>query len=396
MKRFVAIGLSILILLPLMACSSSSQEDRSTISQSVTEGSDTDASTEELTEETEEDIFKAALLLNGYLGDKSFFDSAKDGLDKLKEELGDSFAYTVEEMGETPEDAAQWEETLMEYSQREDYDVIICGSSQMAESLAKVAAQYPDQKYIYFDETFDYDTYADCENVYNVMFKQNEVAFLVGSVAAIMTGSSSYNKVDSKNALLGFVGGQEGEVINDFLVGYLEGAQYINPDIKVFINYVGDYSDTDKAQELAEAQYEEGVDIIFNVAGSAGLGTIEAAVQKDRYVVGVDSDQAALLPKYAEYIPTSALKNVGNAIYRAIKLDLDDALTYGETETLGFSEGGVELAVGENYESLITEADIETLKEIEEKVISGDIKVDSAYDMSEEELEEMMESVQVQ
>ena len=74
-----------------------------------------------------------------------------------------------------------------------------------------------------------------------------------------------------------------------------------------------------------------------------------------KYAFGVDSDQAALLPDYADYIPTSALKNVGNALIRAIKKDIMDELEFGTLEYLGFAEGGVELVEDAHYEEMVPE-----------------------------------------
>ena len=135
----------------------------------------------------EDEPYKAALLLNGTLGDKSFYDSANEGLTKLQEELGeDKFTFKVEQMGATSADEAKWEPTLYDYCDDGSYDVIICGTYQMLAALTNAANDYPDQKFIYFDEMFDFSAGGE-ENVYNVMYKQNEVSYLVGAAAAMMT-----------------------------------------------------------------------------------------------------------------------------------------------------------------------------------------------------------------
>lgn len=94
----------------------------------------------------------------------------------------------------------------------------------------------------------------------------------------------------------------------------------------------------------------------------------------------MDSDQAALLPQYADRIPTSALKNVGNSLYRAIKLDLEGQLTYGTTEVLGFAEGGVELVKDAHYEEMLPENIRTKLDELEKDIIDGKIIVDTAIE----------------
>ena len=287
--------------------------------------------------------YKAALLLNGTLGDKSFYDSANAGLTALQEELGeDKFEFKVEQMGATSADEAKWEPTLYDYCDDGSYDVIICGTFQMLEALTNAANDYPDQKFIYFDEMFDYGAGGE-ENVYNVMYKQNEVSYLVGAMAAMMTTDETLDKVDPSNKVIGFLGGMENSVIKDFLVGYIQGAKDIEEEIQVALAYVGNFYDSAAGKDMALTQYQNGADVGFNVAGSAGLGQIEAAVDAKRFAFGVDSDQAALLPDYAANIPTSAVKNVGKSLERAIKMDMEGELPYGTLEYLGFAEEGVEL-----------------------------------------------------
>ncbi len=346
----------------------------------------------------EDEPYKAALLLNGTLGDKSFYDSANEGLTKLQEELGeDKFTFKVEQMGATSADEAKWEPTLYDYCDDGSYDVIICGTYQMLAALTNAANDYPDQKFIYFDEMFDFSAGGE-ENVYNVMYKQNEVSYLVGAAAAMMTTDETLDKVDPSNKIIGFLGGMENSVIKDFLVGYIQGAKDIEPEIQVALAYVGNFYDSAAGKDMALTQYKNGADVGFNVAGSAGLGQIEAAVDSDRYAFGVDSDQAALLPDYAANIPTSAIKNVGNSLIRAIKMDMEDELAYGTLEYLGFAEGGVELVEDAHYEEVVPEEIRTKVAELKEQITSGEITVPTALGdnaMSEEEIQELIDSVKV-
>jgi basic membrane protein A len=346
----------------------------------------------------EDEPYKAALLLNGTLGDKSFYDSANEGLTKLQEELGeDKFTFKVEQMGATSADEAKWEPTLYDYCDDGSYDVIICGTYQMLAALTNAANDYPDQKFIYFDEMFDFSAGGE-ENVYNVMYKQNEVSYLVGAAAAMMTTDETLEKVDASNKIIGFLGGMENSVIKDFLVGYIQGAKDIEPEIQVALAYVGNFYDSAAGKDMALTQYKNGADVGFNVAGSAGLGQIEAAVDSDRYAFGVDSDQAALLPDYAANIPTSAIKNVGNSLIRAIKMDMEDELAYGTLEYLGFAEGGVELVEDAHYEEVVPEEIRTKVAELKEQITGGEITVPTALGdnaMSEEEIQELIDSVKV-
>lgn len=380
MKKVLALLLAMTMVFSLTACGSKSDSGNAgSTGSGDAQGSESSGGGE--TAAPSGDTYKVALLLNGTLGDKSFYDSANAGLTRLKEELGaDVFDFKVEQMGGADADQPKWEPTLLDYCDSGEWDVIIMGTWQMADPLAKAAAEYPDQKFMFFDEQFDFAANGDPQNIYNILYKQNEVSYLVGAAAAMMTTDASFEGVDPSNKKIGFLGGMDNAVINDFLKGYQQGAHDIDPDVEVVVAWVGDFVNSAKGKELALAQYQNGVDVGYNVAGNAGLGQIEAAGDSGRYAFGVDSDQAALLPDYADRIPTSALKNVGNSLYRAIKMDLEGKLTYGTTEVLGFAEGGVELVKNAHYEEMLPENIRTKLDQLEKDIIDGKIVVDSAIE----------------
>lgn len=378
MKKIVSLLLVAVMIFSLTACAQEpAKTPEQTPEQTPTEGKP----------------YKAALLLNGTLGDKSFFDSANSGLEQLKAELGDKFEFKVEQMGATPADETKWEPTLMEYCESGDYDVIVVGTWQMIEALQNASEQFPDQKFIFFDETYNFEEHPN-NNVYNTLYKQNEVSFLVGAAAAMMTTNDKLPNVDPSNKVIGFLGGAENPVINDFLVGYIQGAKTIDPDIKVQIGYVGNFYDSAAGKEIALTQYQSGgADVGYNVAGSAGLGQIEAAVDANKYAFGVDSDQAALLPDKAQVIPTSALKNVGTSIYQAIKLHMEGKLEFGKSESYGFSEGGVALVKDAHYEEMLPEEIRTKVDDLEQQIIDGKIVVDTALGMTTEQVQAIKDSV---
>ena len=105
------------------------------------------------------------------------------------------------------------------------------------------------------------------------------------------------------------------------------------------------------------AQYDQGADIAYNVAGETGLGLLDAAKEKKRYAIGVDSDQWLLFkdsdPDKASYIVVSMLKNVGFSLYRAIKGTQDGTIKYGAAEALGIKEGGIGISDNENFQKVI-------------------------------------------
>jgi basic membrane protein A and related proteins len=316
---------------------------------------------------------RVVLYVNGTLGDKSFFDSANAGLQKAAKELG-VFTKVVE----GGYDSARWEPDIMQLSEG-DWDIIIAGTWQLQEILEKLAPKNPKKKYITYDTSVDYSK-PGLGNVYSILYKQNEGSFLVGALAAIVTKSKM--PLANPQKVVGFLGGMDIPVINDFKVGYEQGVKYIDKDVKVLVSYVGNFSDSAKGKELMMAQYDQGADIGFNVAGQAGLGLLDAAYDKKRYAIGVDSDQYLLLkdsdPEKASYIATSMLKNVGASLYRAIKGTIDGSIRYGAAEALGIKEGAIAVAENENYTKLISAAVRNQIKDIEKKIVAGKITVDTA------------------
>jgi basic membrane protein A len=177
-----------------------------------------------------------ALMINGNLGDKSFHDSANNGMNLIRDKLG-----CKTRVVETGYDDSKWEPALRDLCD-EKYDIIVCGTWQMQELVSKVAADYPEQKMIIYDTSVDYanDTAGKFKNIYSMEYKQNEGSYLAGALAAKMSGTG----------VIGFVGGMDNTVIRDFLIGYIQGAKDANPAIKVIPSYIGNFSVRQRQKSL--------------------------------------------------------------------------------------------------------------------------------------------------
>ena len=325
---------------------------------------------------------KAILVINGNLGDLGFFDSANRGMERLKNELGMDVKVV-----ETGDDEAKWEPALADAAD-EPVDYVIAVSPSMVEPMQKLAPDYPEKKFILIDNVVDFQA-ADLSNVYCATFKQNEGSFLAGAAAGLSV---------EEGGTIGFIGGMDIPPINDFLVGYIEGAQSVNSGVKVISTYTGDYYDPAKGKEHAIVQFNQGVGVVFAAAGPAGLGSIEAATEQDKKIIGVDSDQSTAYEnkgdkKTAEHIVTSMVKNVGDTIFRAIDKDLKGELKWGAAESLGIAEEGVGLAKNDIYNAAFTDEQKAKIEEIQKEVVDGKIKVSSAIGMSTEELDKIRNSV---
>ena len=362
MKKFLALALALTMSLSLVACGK----------KDTPAGSGSNAGS---TSTTEKKVYNVAYVVNGNLGDKSFFDSAEAGLQTLKAD-GRITLRTIE-LGGTAEDQPKWLDTLYEVSESKEYDVIICGTYQMPDYLKEVATKYPEQKYVIFDD----NTYAgQNSNVLNITYKQNDLGFIVGVFAANMTVDTNVANMNS-DAVLGFVGGIDSPVINDFLLGYIEGAQYANPDIKIDTRYTGNYIDTAIAKEYALSMIDDNkCDIIWGVAGNSGNGAAEAALETGKaWFIGVDSDQELTFsPDLAALTLTSGLKNIGNSLIWVFD-QLDAGKEYWGTEiSLGVAEGGVGVVTDKNYDKYAS-ADVKAAVDAAiAGILDGSIVVDSA------------------
>jgi basic membrane protein A len=317
-------------------------------------------------------------VVNGTLGDRSFFDSAQEGLERAAAEFG--FSLKVIELGE---DQARWEPGIDDaMADTDSYDILVLGGSLVVDYLMARADQYPDKKFIFHDEPIDF-TKCKCANVYNVIYAQNEGAYLAGVYAAAMMKEKALPNLSGKNTI-GVVGGLDIPVINDFIVGYAQGAKSVIPEMTVLTQYIGGerpFFDVAKGLEIALAMYDQGADFTFSVAGGSGLGMIQAAQRRGKYFIGVDSDQWLLTkdrdPEAAAVILTSMIKNVGGVLYRAIALALEDELPFGETEIVGIAEGAVGLAKNEYYERITPESVKAIIAQAEEDVMMCRVVVET-------------------
>ena len=372
----------------LFGCASESKTETTAAAGETTAAAETTA--EAAKAETNGEKLKVKLLVTGSFGDKAFNDSAQAGMEKLEAELGDKVEVNMVEMGS---DKTKFEGSMLDACES-DADLIITGLWDMKEITEKVAQEFPEKKFIIFDTDVDY-TIGDLSNVYSMSYKQNEGAFLAGVLAASVTSSDM--EFANEDAVIGFVGAKDtAAVINDSAVGYIEGAQFVNPDIKVLVSYVGSYVDSATAKELALTQYSSGADCVFVAAGPASVGVIEAGAESQKYVIGVDSDQALAYEgkDEANYIISSAIKGVGDSLFSSIERAQAGELPYGEHETLGLAEGAVGLADNEIYNTVVPE-DVRTAVDgAKEKLLAGEVTVDTAYGMDEETLKGIINGAQ--
>lgn len=315
------------------------------------------------------------LLINGTLGDKSFFDSAEAGMNLIKEKYPEITTKTIE-MGT---DETKYNAIIEENVSSKSYDIIVVGTWQLKDKVQKISEKYPEQNFILFDDNAN-DGEKKYDNIYSILYKQNEGGFLAGALAGLVENGEGYDFA-KKTKNIGLIGGMDNKIVKDFLLGFEDGAKYIDKDIKVLTSYVGNFTDAIKAKDLANILYKEkGVDIIFNAASIAGLGIIDSAAETEHYVIGVDSDQAALLgEEKAKYILTSILKRVDTSLLRAIDKYKAGEKIFGTTEFLGIKDDAIGIADNEFYKNTVSESDRAKINEIIEELKADKITIRSEF-----------------
>jgi basic membrane protein A len=298
-------------------------------------------------------------VVNGPLGDQGFFDDAARGMKKIEAE--GSKIQIIQSDANNP---AQWKSNLESVSTGK-WDIVITGTTQMHDILNQDAPKYPKQHYIIYDDVVKQP------NVASIIYKQNEGSFVAGVLAGLVTTNKDKFPMATGSKTVGLVGGMDIPVINDFVVGFKKGVESVDPSIQVKVSYVGNFTDSNKGFDQAKLMYSQGADVVFQVAGGAGIGVLKAAAAAKRYAIGVDSNQNAIQPGF---VLASMLKNIGVSLQQAVDDAAAGKLKYGETTAYGLANKGVGL-VFENNNDIVPKDIQDKVDEYSQKVADGSIKV---------------------
>jgi basic membrane protein A len=301
--------------------------------------------------------WRVAYVMSDYLGDKGFNDSAASGFKRA-----DKLGVRAKLLQASPTDPEQWRQNLEAVSNAGTYKIIFTGPG-MHDNLAAVAPQHPQQKYVYFDDQLR------LPNVLSIKYAQNEGSFLAGALAAIVATDKADFPRSTGDGKVALVAGQDIPVIEDFIVGFRQGVASVDPNAHVDISFIGNFSDAQKGYDLTKTVLSSGAEIVYNVAGPAGLGILRAADDAGKYAIGVDSDQNDLHP---DIVVASMLKQVGHSIYDSIVAARNGTAPFGTLEVYGLKNGGVALVYNEKLVPASVRARIDAVKQ---KVLSGQIKV---------------------
>jgi basic membrane protein A len=301
--------------------------------------------------------FRVGLVLDrGGKDDKSFNASAYQGATEARKKLGIYLKYVE------PTDDNEFEPMLRAFAEK-DFDLIIGIGFVQKEMIQKVAAKFPQKHFVIVDAQ------VDAPNVRSLMFQEHEGSYIVGAIAAMT----------SQTGKVGFVGGMDVPLIRRFELGYEAGAKKINPKITVIANYVGVTSEAwnnpPKGKELALAQYDGGADVIFTPAGASGFGVFDAAEERKKFAIGVDSNEDWVKPGF---VLTSMLKRVDLAVFSAIQ-DAQGGKFAAGLQRFGLADKGVDYSVDQYNEKILTDSVRQRADALKADIIAGKIVVPDYY-----------------
>ena len=393
--RFLGFALACSMIGSLMACGNGNksnepeqkqeQEANTDNNEENTQGTEGAEDKEEISTDSNGEKLKMVVCI-GWINDLSFFQSTYDGSQRVLAEMGDKYDVEVVEMGTDP---SVWPDAFYDAADN-GADIIVTVGYQNKEAFESIPLEYPDIKFIIFDQDIDFSING-LDNVLSVVFDSNEAGFLSGAAAAYYTASDKGN-ADKK---IGFVGAYDSATINNFLVGYAEGAHYIDPEIEVATAYIGGFSDTAKAKDLANAQITGGADVIFQVAGGAGNGVFEAVKESGNAVaIGVDADQFVTLAGTGleGSIMTSCLKRVDSALFKICEDYVKDSssVPFGQNIVYGLGQDAVGIVYNDNLTAIIGEENVKKLEDLQSQIANGEIKVSSATDLTTDQIKEVV------
>ena len=255
----------------------------------------------------------------GKINDKSFNQSAWEGVQQAQAELGATVQYI-----ETA-DAKDYDKNIATFAD-EGYDAIVTVGFGMGEATVKAAGLYPDIKFIGVDQFQAEET----PNVAGLNFPEDNAGFLVGALAAMMSKSNKIGAVCGTDVV---------PPVWRFGEGYKAGAAYadgiMGTTTEVFVVYHSDvgfdktFTDPEWGAQTAQSMMDQGADAIFGCGGITGNGAITAAAQAGAYAIGVDTDQYLTLPEAAPRMLSSAMKLITPGVFDLIKTVQDGTFVGG-------------------------------------------------------------------
>ncbi len=249
----------------------------------------------------------------------------------------------------------------------ESFDLVIGSGFSYGAPFIEIHEEYPNQEFIAIDNSFDLP---GDSNLTGLQLTVYDAAFIAGAMAVERFQGQP----------LGAVGGVDLEFMHrDFFDGFFAGISYMDEILgtrtDVSFEFVGSFGDYQRGYEIADAMYADGVQCIYQAAGTSGWGVIDAALVNKRWVIGVDTDQGlevSLRGEPSSHILTSTQKKWGNGVYLICKEYLSTGNLPHGTQVVGLAEDCADLAINP-YNTPILGDQLETIRELKTALIAGEL-----------------------
>ena len=312
---------------------------------------------------TAQDEFDIALFFPGELGGVNPIEPPiREGMERVSEEF-ENVTLRLVEGGP----ASNWESTLMALVASGQYELIITFTDGMPQVIENINALFPEQRYVLLDSAAP-----ELENVYSVVYSDEELGFLAGVVAGLLAADEETSR-DVAEPTVGLLAGTSYPQM-DLRIhpGFEAGAAFVAPEAQALYAVVGDWNNPNRARDLALNMFSRGATALLAVTGGGDAGIHRAAAESDGYVIAVNTNQNDLQPGV---IVASVLKRLDNTIFNVVETALAGELPYGTVETAGIASDAISVAQDEHYEEHVPQAVREEVARIEEAVRAGEIDV---------------------
>lgn len=305
--------------------------------------------------------FKACIVSDsGGFDDKSFNQTSHDGLKAAEENLG---VQTGEVESNSDSEYANNIAALVS----EGCNSITTVGFLLGDATLAAAKKNKDVDFSIVD--FAYDKAP--KNLKGLVFNTNEPSFLAGYLAAATTETGT----------VGTFGGMNIPTVTIFMEGFRQGVEYYNENEGGEVQLLGwngksgsftdDFEDKTKGQAIGEQMIGQGADIVFPVAGPAGLGGLQAAKDGDVKAIWVDTDGCVSAAEYCDVLLTSVMKAMDVAVEEAIAASVHDEFS-SEPYVGTLENDGVGLA---DISDDVDPAVVEKVEELKQQIIDGEITV---------------------
>ena len=293
---------------------------------------------------------RIAMLLDGPINDQGWNQGAYDGLAAVKTKYLADGAYSESVA------RADMEAAATDYAAR-GYNIVIAHGYEFSDAIEKVAAQFPDTKFIVTHGKSGLEG----DNIASIQYEEEQIGFLLGILAGKMTKS---NKIAA-------IGGYEIPAIAIPFQAFEMGAKEVNPDVEVSISWIDSWTDIAKMKEAANAAIATGADVIFPVASGASPGGLYAADEAGVWGIGYSGDQYIFAP---EVTLSSGIVDTGLSIEKVVDVIVEGDFTHTDY-WYGLEDNVVRMAPYHDTEDKIPQDVKDLVEEWTQKILSGEYEV---------------------